>query len=94
MHILWLGEPLNHRKIYLNDGAGYRGWGLPRMEWTMAQRWAVTQKLAQEYRGSNRTAKGKLLDTLVQLTGCNRCIAAWLLRHSGRKCPFKADGHG
>jgi hypothetical protein len=62
------------------------------MEWTMAQRRAVTQKLAQEYRGANRRAKGKLLDTLVKLTGYNRCYAAWLLRHWGRKYLMKIDG--
>ncbi len=58
----------------------------------MAQRRAVSQKLAQEYRGADRKAKGRLLDTLVQLTGYNRCYAAWLLRHWGRKYLLKVDG--
>jgi hypothetical protein len=39
------------------------------MEWTMAQRRVVTKKLAQEYRGADRKAKGRVLDTLVKLTG-------------------------
>jgi hypothetical protein len=62
------------------------------MEWTMAQRRAVSQKLAQEYRGADRKAKGRLLDTLVKLAGYNRCYAAWLLRHWGRKYLLKVDG--
>jgi hypothetical protein len=62
------------------------------MEWTMAQRRVVTKKLAQEYRGADRQGKGRVLDTLVKLTGYNRCYAAWLLRHWGRKYWVKIDG--
>jgi hypothetical protein len=62
------------------------------MEWTMVQRRAVTKKLAQEYRGADRKCKGKILDTLVKLTGYNRCYAGWLLRHWGRKYLVKIDG--
>lgn len=58
----------------------------------MAQRRAVTQKLAQQYRGANRKKRGEILDTLVGLTGYNRCYAAWLLRHWGRKYLLKIDG--
>ena len=62
------------------------------MEWTMAQRRAVTQKLAQQYRGASRKRRGQILDTLVGLTGYNRCYAGWLLRHWGRKYLVKIDG--
>jgi len=62
------------------------------MEWTMVQRRAVTRKLAQEYRGADRQGKGKILDTLVKLAGYNRCYAAWLLRHWGRKYWVRIDG--
>jgi hypothetical protein len=62
------------------------------MEWTMAQRRVVTRKLAQEYRGADRQGKGKVLDTLVKLTGYNRCYAAWLLRHWGRRYWVSIDG--
>jgi hypothetical protein len=62
------------------------------MEWTMAQRRAVTKKLAQKYRGANRKARGQILDTLVELNQYNRCYAGWLLRHWGRKYLVKIDG--
>jgi len=62
------------------------------MELTMAQRRAVTRKLAQQYRGADRKTKGKILDTLVEVAGYNRCYAAWLLRHWGRKYLLKIQG--
>lgn len=62
------------------------------MEWTMAQRRAVTRKLAQNYRGADRKSRGQMLDKLVELAGYNRCYAGWLLRHWGRKYLVKIDG--
>jgi hypothetical protein len=62
------------------------------MDLTMAQRRAVTKKLAQQYRGADRKTKGQILDTLVEVTGYNRCYAGWLLRHWGRKYLVKIDG--
>lgn len=62
------------------------------MEWTMAQRRALTKKLAQGYRGADRKGKAEVLDTLVKLNGYNRCYAGWLLRHWGRKYLVRIDG--
>jgi hypothetical protein len=62
------------------------------MDLTMGQRRAVTCKLAQEYRGADRKSKGRILDTLVEVTGYNRCYAGWLLRHWGRKYVVKIEG--
>jgi hypothetical protein len=62
------------------------------MELTMKQRRAVTVKLAREYRGAGKKKKSAILDTLVQVTGYNRCYASWLLRHWGRKYLVKIDG--
>lgn len=62
------------------------------MNLTMEQRRAVTGKLAQEYRGGDRKTKARILDTLVELSGYNRCYAGWLLRHWGRKYWMRIDG--
>ena len=62
------------------------------MDLTMGQKRAVTNKLAKSYRGAGKNKKSEILDTLVQVTGYNRCYASWLLRHWGRKYLVKIDG--
>jgi IS30 family transposase len=62
------------------------------MDLTMRQKRAVTVKMAREYRGAGKKKKTEILNTLVQVTGYNRCYAGWLLRHWGRKYLMKIDG--
>jgi len=46
----------------------------------MAEKHAVTRKLAEEYRRASKRRKGEVLDTLCSITGYNRDHAARLLR--------------
>jgi transposase InsO family protein len=62
------------------------------MELTMGQRKGVTTKLAKQYRGASKKKKGEILDTLVNLTGYNRCYAGWVLRHYGKRYIMEIDG--
>lgn len=55
------------------------------MRMSMANRRAVTEKLAAEYRGcSSRTRRREILDQVVELTEYNRHYAAWVLRNFGK----------
>lgn len=62
------------------------------MELRMRERRAVTNKLAQEYRGAGKKKKTEILDTLIRVAGYNRCYASWLLRHWGMKYLMQIDG--
>jgi hypothetical protein len=59
---------------------------------TMGQRRGVTKQLAARYRGAEKQEKGRILDTLVELAGYNRCYAGWVLRHFGREYLVKVEG--
>lgn len=50
------------------------------MPLTMAEKHAVTRKLADGYRRATKTEKGEILDTLCSITGYSRDHAARLLR--------------
>ncbi len=50
------------------------------MPLTMAEKHAVTRKLADRYRRASKKEKGEVLDTLCEITGYNRDHAARLLR--------------
>ena len=51
-----------------------------RVPLTMAERHAVTRRLAEDYRRATKRQKGVILDTLCSITGYNRDHAARLLR--------------
>lgn len=59
------------------------------MPLTMAEKHAVTRKLAEEYRRAAKRRKGEILDTLCTITGYSRDHAARLLRAGppGRAVP-------
>jgi hypothetical protein len=51
---------------------------------TMKERQAVTKQLALEYKRATKKEKGKILDSLIQLTQYNRSYAARVLRRRAR----------
>ena len=51
---------------------------------TMKERQAVTGQMAGEYRRATKKEKGKMLDTLIKLTGYNRSYAARVLRQRAK----------
>lgn len=63
------------------------------MELTMNQRKGVTVKLAQQYRGASKKKKGEILNTLVEVSGYNRCYASYVLRHYGKRHLRNIEGH-
>ena len=54
------------------------------MALTMRERQAVTRQLAVEYKRATKKQKGRILDTLTELTGYNRSYAARVLRQRAR----------
>jgi len=54
------------------------------MSLTMSERQAVTRQMAMEYKKATKGQKGRILDTLIQLTGYNRSYAARVLRERAR----------
>lgn len=50
----------------------------------MKERQAVTKELAHRYRRAKKKEKGKILDTVIQLTGYNRSYAARELRRRAK----------
>ncbi len=51
---------------------------------TMKEKQAVTRQMALEYKRATKGQKGKILDTLIQLTGYSRSYAARVLRERAR----------
>jgi hypothetical protein len=51
---------------------------------TMEERQAVTGQMAAEYKRTTKKEKGKMLDTLIKLTGYNRSYAARVLRQRAK----------
>ena len=51
---------------------------------TMREKQAVTRQLAVEYKRATKKQKGRILDTLTELTGYNRSYAARVLRQRAR----------
>jgi len=49
------------------------------MSLTMKQKQAVTKQLALTYKRGRKKQKGKILDTLIELTGYNRSYASRVL---------------
>ena len=47
---------------------------------TMKEKQAVTKQLALNYKRARKKEKGKILDTVIELTGCNRSYASRVLR--------------
>jgi len=54
------------------------------MALTMTEKQAVTKQLALEYRRATKKEKGKILDSVIQLTQYNRSYAARVLRQRAR----------
>ena len=54
------------------------------MALTMREKQAVTRQLAVEYKRAEKKQKGKILDTLTELTSYNRSYAARVLRQRAR----------
>jgi hypothetical protein len=49
------------------------------------RRACIDQKLCPRYRKKCKKVKGEVVTELTQMTGCNRCYGAYLLRHHGRR---------
>ena len=54
------------------------------MSLTMKQKQAVTKQLALTYKRGRKKQKGKILDTVIELTGYNRSYASRVLRQRAR----------
>ena len=59
---------------------------------TMGQRKALTREMAARYRGASRPQKKAMLDEFVELHGCTRHHAGWLLRMWGKTVFERRDG--
>jgi hypothetical protein len=55
------------------------------MRLTMKERRSVSRVVAKRYQKSTKKDKGTILGEYTQLTGYNRCYAAFLLRNHGRR---------
>ena len=62
------------------------------MELSMKERRAVSRKLAKGYQKASKKEKGRLLDTLVRVTGYDRCYASWMLRNFWRRVSVRREG--
>jgi len=54
------------------------------MSLTMKQKQAVTKQLALSYKRARKKQKGKILDTVIELTGYNRSYASRVLRERAK----------
>ena len=59
---------------------------------TMGQRKALTREMAARYRGASRPQKKAMLDEFVEMHGCTRHHAGWLLRMWGKTVFERRDG--
>ena len=59
---------------------------------TMGQRKALTREMADRYRRAGRAEKSAMLDEFVELHGCTRHHAGWLLRTWGKTVFERRDG--
>lgn len=59
---------------------------------TMSQRKAITAQTVARYRRATRRQKAALLDEFVQMHGCTRHHAAWVLRMWGKTVFERRDG--
>ena len=59
---------------------------------TMAQRKAITREMASRYRRASKRQKAAMLDEFVELHGCTRHHARWLLRMWGKAVFERRDG--
>ena len=59
---------------------------------TMSQRKAITAQTVARYRRATRRQKAALLDEFVQMHGCTRHHAAWVLRMWGKTVFEHRDG--
>ena len=59
---------------------------------TMGQRKAVTREMANRYRRASKRQKAAMLDEFVELHGCTRHHAGWLLRMWGKTVFERRDG--
>ncbi len=55
------------------------------MRLTMKERQSVTAIVATRYQKASKKEKNTILHEFTQLTGYNRCYAAFLLRSHGKK---------
>lgn len=55
------------------------------MRLTMKERRSVSAVVAKRYQKSTKKEKSTILGEYTQLTGYNRCYAAFLLRNHGRR---------
>jgi len=58
----------------------------------MRERRAVSWELAKGYHKATKKEKGRVLYTMVRLTGYNRCYASWVLRNCRRSVCVKGQG--
>ena len=59
---------------------------------TMGQRKTVTREMANRYRRASKRQKAAMLDAFVDLHGCTRHHAGWLLRMWGKTVFERRDG--
>ena len=52
---------------------------------TMKEKSSVVRVVASRYQKGGKKQKGRILKEFMELTGYNRCYAAYLLRSHGRK---------
>ena len=55
------------------------------MRLTMSEKRVLIKTFAPRYQKSRKKVKGELLTEFTQMSGYNRCYAAYLLRHHGKR---------